>query len=78
MIKLYNKETDAYIGEISEAELKFLVKELTEETYDDQDYYLDQQTLDYLTREGADAHLLELFQKAFDEHGEVEIRWEQA
>ena len=78
MIKLYNKETDAYIGEINEAELKFLVKELTEETYDDQDYYLDQQTLHYLTREGADAHLLELFQKAFDEHGEVEIRWEQA
>ena len=36
MIKLYNKETNAYIGEISEQELKFLVKELTEETYDDQ------------------------------------------
>lgn len=78
MIKLYNKETDVYIGEITEPELKFLVKELTEETYDDQDYYLDQQTLAYLSREGADAHLLELFQKAFDEHGEVEIRWEQA
>ncbi len=50
MIKLYNKETDVYIGEISEAELKFLVKELAEETYDDQDYYLDEQTLDYLTK----------------------------
>jgi hypothetical protein len=78
MIKLYNKKTDAYIGEINDAELKFLVKELTEETYDDQDYYLDAQTLSYLSREGADARLLELFQKAFDEQGEVEIRWEQA
>lgn len=78
MIKLYNKETDVYIGEINESELKFLVKELAEETYDDQDYYLDEQTLVYLTMAGADAHLLELFQKAFDEHGEVEIRWEQA
>jgi hypothetical protein len=78
MIKLYNKENDVYIGEISESELKFLVKELAEETYDDQDYYLDENTLAYLQIEGADAHLLELFQKAFDEHGEVEIRWEQA
>ena len=78
MIKLYNKETNAYIGEINEAELKFLVKELTEETYDDQDYYLDEQTLAYLEREGADADLAALFKKAFDEHGEVEIRWERA
>ena len=78
MIKLYNKETDVYIGEISEADLKFLVKELAEETYDDQDYYLDENTLAYLQLEGADAQLIALFQKAFDEHGEVEIRWEQA
>ena len=77
MIKLYNKETDAYLGEISEAELKFLVKELAEETYDDQDYYLDENTLAYLESEGADANLITLFQKAFDEHGEVEIRWEK-
>ena len=50
MIKLYNKENDVYIGEISEAELKFLVKELAEETYDDQDYYLDENTLAYLQK----------------------------
>jgi hypothetical protein len=77
MIKLYNKETDAYIGEINDAELKFLVKELTEETYDDQDYYLDKNTLEYLENEGASDHLKTLLQKAFDEHGEVEIRWER-
>ena len=78
MIKLYNKETDVYIGEINEPELKFLVKELAEETYDDQDYYLDENTLAYLESEGADEALVALLQKAFDEHGEVEIRWEKA
>ena len=77
MIKLYNKETDAYIGEISDDELKFLVKELTEETYDDQDYYLDENTLEYLENEGASEHLTALLKKAFADHGEVEIRWEQ-
>ena len=78
MIKLYNNETDAYIGEINEAELKFLVRELTEEDYDDQDYYLDENTLAYLESEGADEALVALLQKAFDEHGEVEIRWKRA
>lgn len=77
MIKLFNKETNAYIGEISEDELKFLVKELTEETYDDQDYYLDENTLAYLESEGATDHLTALLTKAFDDHGEVEIRWER-
>ncbi len=78
MIKLYNKETDAPIGEISDAELKFLVKELTEETYDDQDYYLDKNTLAYLESEGVSDHLTTLLKKAFADHGEVEIRWERA
>ena len=77
MIKLYNKETNVYIGEITEPELKFLVKELTEETYDDKDYYLDENTLAYLESEGADAKLIALFKKAFDDHGEVDIRWER-
>jgi hypothetical protein len=78
MIKLYNKKTDAYIGEISEAQLSFLVDELAEETYDDQDYYLDEGTLVYLQDNGADAALVALLKKAFDEQGEVEIRWEKA
>jgi processive 1,2-diacylglycerol beta-glucosyltransferase len=77
MITLYNSANGAIIGEISEAQLKFLFKELEEESLIDTDYYLSVDTLDMLEADGADPALVALLRRALDEHGEVEIRWER-
>lgn len=77
MIKLYNEDTGALIGEISESQLQFLTGELVEESLEDVDYYLSEATVDMLEADGADPALIALLRKALDEHGEVNIMWEK-
>lgn len=77
MVNLFNKDTGALIGEISNEQLRFLVDELEEESLEDVDYYLSEMTVDMLEADGADTALIELLRKALDEHGEVNIIWKQ-
>jgi hypothetical protein len=78
MIQLFNNETNAFIGEISDDQLQFLINELVEEEPGDTDYYLNEATLDLLAEDGAPAELIALLRQALDEDGEVEIRWKRA
>ncbi|MBK6711413.1 MAG: galactosyldiacylglycerol synthase [Chloroflexi bacterium] len=78
MIQLYNKETGALIGQISEAQLAFLTSNLEEEEVDDVDYYLNEAMIDLLVEDGADAALISLLRQAIDETGEVEFYWQRA
>ncbi|MBK6324812.1 MAG: galactosyldiacylglycerol synthase [Chloroflexi bacterium] len=78
MIQLYNKETGALIGQISEAQLAFLTSNLEEEDVDDVDYYLNEAMIDLLVEDGADAALISLLRQAIDETGEVEFYWQRA
>ena len=75
MIRLTNNDTGAKIGEISDAQLQFLIDHLEEESLEDQDYYLHRATVDMLEEQGADAGLLEILRKALGEAEAVEIRW---
>ncbi len=77
MIQLFDKETNALIGEIDEQQLAFLVSNLEEEDVDDVEYYLNEAMLDLLVEDGADAELVALFRKIIDETGEVEFRWQR-
>ena len=52
MIQLYDKDTDARIGSITEDNLRFLIDQLEEESGDDQDYYFTEATLDLLEKKG--------------------------
>lgn len=76
MIRLYNVATDQLLGIISEAEFEVLANSLEEETLDDQDYYINQATLDLLQQAGATEHLIEVLETALDNTDEVDIRWE--
>jgi processive 1,2-diacylglycerol beta-glucosyltransferase len=78
MIKLYDKESHALIGEITEAQLQFLVAELEEESTKDQDYYLDADVIDWLAENGADATLLAWLRNALGTRADMEIRWERS
>jgi processive 1,2-diacylglycerol beta-glucosyltransferase len=75
MIQLYDNETGAVIGSLTEAQLELLVDRLEEESPGDQDYYVNQATVDAFEEEGLDAGLVTLLRKALGEREEMEIRW---
>ncbi len=76
-IRLYNKDTNALLGEITPEQLKTLVDLLEEESEDDRDYYVDRDTLDVLAEEGADEKLLGIIRPHVGEDEGIEIEWRQ-
>ena len=77
MIELFDTETKAPLGAISEAQLQFLIDQLEEESPDDTDYYINQATLDMFEERGADAALVALLRNALGARDDMEIRWER-
>ena len=77
MPSLYNKDTKALLGQISEEQLQVIIDRLVKESADDQDYYIDQTTLEYLREGGADEALLALLAAHVPPAGEegIEIEW---
>ena len=75
MIKLYDKETGAPLGEISEEQLAFLQEQLEEEGAGDQDYYINADTIDLFAEANPPAGLVELLKRALGSHEDMEIRW---
>ena len=77
MIDVYNNDTNALIGSITDGDLKVLTNAFEEESADDQDYYIDQATIDMLGDGRATEHLMALLRKALGSAEGVEIRWER-
>jgi processive 1,2-diacylglycerol beta-glucosyltransferase len=75
MIQLYDAESGAEIGTITEDHLRFLTDQLEEESADDQDYYINRTTLDLFEGNGADPALLEILRRALGQREEMDIRW---
>ncbi len=77
MVKLYDKDSSAPVGEIREDQLAFLIDHLEETSETDQDYYIDLATLDMLRSEGADAELLAVLARGLGGRPGYEVRWER-
>ena len=77
MIRLYDTETGDNVGEISEAQLNFMVEQLEEESAEDRDYYINRLTLDMFTDRGADPDLVTLLSNALGQRDDMEVRWER-
>ena len=77
MIDLFNGDTNAMIGSITENELKTLQDALEEESADDHDYFIDPATIDLLADGRATEHLLHLLRTAVGSGEGVEIRWQR-
>ena len=75
-IVLRDKETGKLIGEISAAELQILVDAFEEEGREDQDYYIDASSPDYLEAqfEGS-ANLVAMLKSALAERDGMDIEW---
>ncbi|HYK88270.1 MAG TPA: galactosyldiacylglycerol synthase [Acidobacteriota bacterium] len=67
-IRIYRQNPDTYerepLGTISESQLGFLIDNLEEELEEDEDYWMNQATIEYLRDLGADEILLRLLEKA--------------
>lgn len=67
-IQLYKEHPDTHeriaIGVITEAQLDFLVENLEEEFEEDEECFMNSETIDYLREQGADRDLLAILEKA--------------
>ena len=77
MVKLFNAETSAAVGEITEGQLQFMIDNLEETTSDDQDYWIDVPTLAMLRSGGADEELIALLARGLGGRPGYEVRWER-
>jgi processive 1,2-diacylglycerol beta-glucosyltransferase len=68
--------TDEVIGQISDTQLQFLVKQLEEEHDEDRDYYIDRETLEMFEENGGDPELVEMLRKALGDSEALDIEWE--
>ena len=78
MIQLFDAERNTPIGTITDAQLRFLVNQLEEESATDQDYYINAATIDMLEQDGGDAPLITLLRNALGTRDDMEIRWVQS
>ena len=76
MPRLFRIDTGADIGNISDAQLKFLVDQLEEEHDDDKDYFIDRDTLELLSDNDIDEELYELLEKAMGDDDSMDIAWD--
>jgi hypothetical protein len=76
MPRLYDKKTNALLGEISESDVECLVDVLEEEDTKDVDYFIDDATIEILEEYAASPELLTLLRKAIGSGEGLEVRWE--
>lgn len=75
MVKLFEKERERLVAELTEDQFRFLAERLEEESETDRDYYLNLDTLDFLEEEGADPELMGALRRAMEGREEIEVRW---
>lgn len=77
MIKLFEKKSNRELGKINETQLQFLIDHFEEEHPSDYDYYINQATLDFLKKDGADPELIEILKTALGDQEGMEFRWQR-
>ena len=77
-IRLLDKDSGAYLGDITHADMQLLVDQLEEEHSRDRDYFINAATIDILEHAGASPGLLALLCDVVGSSDGVEVRWEEA
>ena len=75
LINLYNDQTGVLLGTIDERQFQVLANQLEREGERDDDYYINQATIELLGEHGADPALLDMLRAAVADSGEAEVRW---
>ncbi|HEV2854623.1 MAG TPA: galactosyldiacylglycerol synthase [Thermoanaerobaculia bacterium] len=75
MVQIFDKQSGTELGSITDEQFQFLADRLEEESRQDDDYYLNGSTVDFLEGEGAAPELVAILRRALDGRDEAEIRW---
>ncbi|HWM90163.1 MAG TPA: galactosyldiacylglycerol synthase [Thermoanaerobaculia bacterium] len=75
MVQLFDKQSGAEVGTLTDDQFQFLVDHLEEESSDDDDYYLNRTTVDLLEGQGADPVLVQVLRTALGDRDEMDLRW---
>jgi hypothetical protein len=78
MVKISEKQSGTPLGTLDDLQFQFLADHLEEESRQDDDYYLNRTTVDFLADAGADPALLDILRRALGDRDEAEIRWERS
>jgi hypothetical protein len=76
MPRLIRLDTGDEIGTINDKQLAFLVAQLEEGNEDDNEYFVDRDTLELMSDNGADPELLALLEKGLGDDDEMDVAWE--
>lgn len=77
MPKLYDKQSGALLGIVSDDDIESLIDQLEEEDSADEDYFIDADTIDLLEEGGASETLVNMLRKAVGDSEGIEIRYEE-
>lgn len=78
MVQLFDKQSGAMAGTLTDDQFQYLVDHLEEETSEDDDYYVNRATVDILESEGADPVLVEVLRQALADREEMDLRWKRS
>ena len=74
--RLMDIEHDNEIGVITEDQVQFLIDNLEEEGFEDQDYYIDSESVSFLAENGCDEELLTMLTDALEGRVNIDVRYE--
>ena len=74
--RLIDIEHDNEIGVVTEDQVQFLIDNLEEEGFEDQDYYIDPESLSFLAESGCDKELLTMLADALEDRVNIDVRYE--
>ena len=74
--QLMDIEHDNEIGIVTEDQVQFLIDNLEEEGFEDQDYYIDLESLSFLAENGCDEELITMLTEALEDRITIDVRYE--
>jgi hypothetical protein len=77
-IRLIDKDSGAYLGDITHEDMQLLIDQLEEEHSRDRDYFIDSATIGILENAGASPGLLGLLIEVVGTSEGVDVRWEES
>jgi len=76
-IRILDKDSGAWLGDITREDLQLMIDQFEEESSTDQDYFIDNDTIDMLHDAGASPALEKLLREIVGSSEGVDIRWEE-
>jgi processive 1,2-diacylglycerol beta-glucosyltransferase len=76
VIALFDADSGARIGRITEAQWRALIGWMEEESEDDRDYYISAEEVELMEEDGIDPGLIAVLRQALGQRQDMDIRYE--